>query len=41
MDEVLLLSTTKEIVPVVSVDGLPVAHGAPGPVTRTPAHRST
>ncbi|MBN1885272.1 MAG: aminotransferase class IV [Candidatus Krumholzibacteriota bacterium] len=34
MDEALLLSTTKEILPVVQVDGLPVSGGVPGPVTR-------
>ena len=34
MDEVLILSTTKEIIPVIAVDDAPVAGGRPGPVTR-------
>lgn len=33
-DEVLLLGTTIEVLPVVRIDGRPVAGGAPGPVTR-------
>jgi branched-chain amino acid aminotransferase len=33
-DEMFLTSTTREIVPVVSVDGRPVGAGVPGPVTR-------
>jgi D-alanine transaminase len=33
-DEVLLLSTTSEVLPVVSVDGRPVGSGKPGPVGR-------
>ena len=33
-DEMFLTSTTREVVPIVRVDGRPVASGAPGPVTR-------
>jgi len=33
-DEVLLTSTTSEVLPVVAADGRPVGAGAPGPVTR-------
>ena len=33
-DEVLLCGTLAEVLPVVSVDGLPVGNGIPGPVTR-------
>jgi branched-chain amino acid aminotransferase len=33
-DEAFLTSTTREIVPVVRVDGLAIGNGAPGPVTR-------
>lgn len=33
-DEVLLLGTTIEVLPVVTVDGKPVGDGRPGPVTR-------
>jgi D-alanine transaminase len=33
-DEVLLLGTTIEIMPVISIDGKPVATGRPGPVAR-------
>jgi branched-chain amino acid aminotransferase len=33
-DEAFLTSTTREIVPVVGVDGHPIGHGHPGPVTR-------
>ncbi|HLQ77969.1 MAG TPA: aminotransferase class IV [Terriglobia bacterium] len=32
-DEMFLTSTTREVVPIVRVDGRPVASGAPGPVT--------
>lgn len=33
-DEAFLTSTTKEIVPIVRVDGRPIGEGVPGPVTR-------
>ncbi len=33
-DEVLLSGTTIEVLPVVSIDGQPVAQGQPGPITR-------
>ncbi len=33
-DEVMMLGTTIEVLPVVSIDGTPVADGKPGPVTR-------
>ena len=33
-DEMFLTSTTREVVPIVRVDGRPVANGKPGPVTR-------
>lgn len=33
-DEVMLASTSADVMPVVAVDGLPVADGAPGPVAR-------
>jgi len=33
-DEAFVTSSIREIVPVVSIDGLPVGDGAPGPVTR-------
>jgi D-alanine transaminase len=32
--EVMIVGTTTEIMPVISVDGRPVADGRPGPVTR-------
>lgn len=31
-DEIWLTSSTKEIAPVISIDGIPVSHGKPGPV---------
>jgi branched-chain amino acid aminotransferase len=33
-DEAFLTSTTREIVPIVNVDGTPIAAGTPGPLTR-------
>lgn len=33
-DEAFLTSTTRELVPIVRVDGRPIGNGAPGPVTR-------
>lgn len=33
-EECMLLGTTKEVMPVVKIDGRPVADGTPGPVTR-------
>jgi len=33
-DEAFLTSTTREVVPIVKVDDLPIGNGAPGPVTR-------
>ncbi len=33
-DEVFLVGTTIEILPVVRIDGLPIADGLPGPITR-------
>jgi len=37
-DEVMLLGTTIEVLPVVAIDGSPVATGTPGPVTRRLQH---
>ena len=33
-DEMFLTSTTREVVPIVRVDGRPIADGRPGPVTK-------
>lgn len=33
-DEAFLTSSTREIVPIVAIDGMPIAGGAPGPLTR-------
>ena len=33
-DEIMILGTTTEVMPVVKVDGQPVGSGTPGPVTR-------
>ena len=33
-DEMFITSTTREVLPVTSIDGRPVGNGAPGPVTR-------
>ncbi len=33
-DEAFLTSTTREVLPIVTVDGRPIGSGRPGPVTR-------
>ena len=33
-DEAFLVGTTIEVLPIVTVDGRPIAHGQPGPITR-------